>query len=575
MNVNHMPVGGLASIIIPCWNQLEFTRQCVRALLRHTRSPWELIIIDNGSTDGTGEYLAGLQDAAPVPVTLIANATNRGFPAAINQGLHEAHGGYLVLLNNDVVVTDGWLDQLLALTEVRADRAETCGPACGGVMRPAPNGDGSIEGDLPEQAAPSTHPADASSPAQSKSRAERGEVRLWRAASPPVADRKSKMALVGPMSNYAAPPQLVDGVPYHDMAEMHAFARSWRDEHLGRWFTASKLSGFCLLMKRAVYQTIGGLDERFGLGFFDDDDLAERARRAGFELAVAHDLFVHHFGSRTFAGNGIDAEGLLDDNARRFAAKWGLPGTNGRRVALRPFAAAPRNGDRIGREDRPQMDADGKAMMIKQHLTPSHLSPPCKGGLGGWAGIKAVRRSPAEPSQTRAGIKAVRRSPAEPSQTRAGIKAVRRSPAEPSQTRAGIKAVRRSPAEPSQTRAGIKAVRRSPAEPSQTRAGIKAVRRSPAEPSQTRAGIKAVRRSPAEPSQTRAEIKAVWRSPAEPSLIRAGISQPLRSRTTARRRSPFPTLSRLLICVHLRHLRTKIGGFPSRPALRQSASPSP
>ncbi len=56
---------------------------------------------------------------------------------------------------------------------------------------------------------------------------------------------------------------------------------------------------------------IGGLDERFGIGLCDDDDLAERARRAGFELAVARDLFVHHFGSRTFVGNGIDAERLL------------------------------------------------------------------------------------------------------------------------------------------------------------------------------------------------------------------------------------------------------------------------
>ena len=76
-------------------------------------------------------------------------------------------------------------------------------------------------------------------------------------------------------------------------------------------------------MKRAVYDAIGGLDERFGLGFYDDDDLAERARRAGFELAVAHDLFVHHFGSRTFVGNGVDAERVLDENAKRFADKWG------------------------------------------------------------------------------------------------------------------------------------------------------------------------------------------------------------------------------------------------------------
>jgi GT2 family glycosyltransferase len=139
------------------------------------------------------------------------------------------------------------------------------------------------------------------------------------------------------MSNYAAPPQLVADVPYRDMAGMEEFARRRRGDHLGEWFTTGKLSGFCLLMTRAVYEKIGGLDERFGLGFFDDDDLAERARRAGFALAVAHDVFVHHFGSRTFVGNGIDAGKLLDENAGRFAAKWGVTETTGRRVALRPF----------------------------------------------------------------------------------------------------------------------------------------------------------------------------------------------------------------------------------------------
>src|SRR5208337_2896469 len=78
-------------------------------------------------------------------------------------------------------------------------------------------------------------------------------------------------------------------------------------------------------MKRTGYEAIGGLDEQLGLGFFDDDDLAERAHRAGFELAVAHDLFIHHFGSRTFTGAGIDAARLLEENGRRFAAKWGRP----------------------------------------------------------------------------------------------------------------------------------------------------------------------------------------------------------------------------------------------------------
>jgi GT2 family glycosyltransferase len=261
---------GLASIIIPCWNQLEFTRHCIAALVRHTREPWELIVVNNGSTDGTADYLAGVQDISRAPVTVIANVSNRGFPAAINQGLQVARGEYLVLLNNDVVVTDAWLEQLVALAN--AGRTE------------------------------------------------------------------SPIGLVGPMSNYAAPPQLVEDAPYSDLAAMHRFARRWRDEHRGQWFAVPKLSGFCLLMKRAVYDAIGGLDEQFGIGFFDDDDPAERARRAGFELAVANDLFVHHFGSRTFVGNGVDAEALLEENARRFADKWGGGASHGRRVVLEPWS---------------------------------------------------------------------------------------------------------------------------------------------------------------------------------------------------------------------------------------------
>ena len=90
-----------------------------QALRHYTRPPWELIVIDNGSTDGTAAYLSGVQDAAAVPVTVISNRENRGFPAAINQGLQQARGEYLVLLNNDVVVTDAWLDQLVALTTAK------------------------------------------------------------------------------------------------------------------------------------------------------------------------------------------------------------------------------------------------------------------------------------------------------------------------------------------------------------------------------------------------------------------------------------------------------------------------
>ncbi|QEH32069.1 SPBc2 prophage-derived glycosyltransferase SunS [Aquisphaera giovannonii] len=282
-HVSFRPSGrppGLTSVIVPCFDQLEFTRECVRALVRKTGRPWELIVVDNGSTDGTDRYLAGVADAAPMAVRVIGNASNRGFPAAVNQGLAAARGEYLVLLNNDAVVTDGWLDQLVAL-----------------------------------------------------------------------ADSDPAIGMAGPMSNYASPPQLVEDVPYKDLDAMHGFAARWREEHRGQWLTAGKLSGFCLLMKRAVYEAIGGLDERFGLGFFDDDDLGRRARDAGFTLAVARDLFVHHFGSRTFTGQGIDAAALLEANAKVYAAKWGeLQGTA---VTLAPWP-----GHSHGRGFETQIDTD-------------------------------------------------------------------------------------------------------------------------------------------------------------------------------------------------------------------------
>ncbi len=284
--------GGLASIIVPCWNQLPFTRLCLQGLFRSTRpGSWELIVVDNGSTDDTAAYLAGVQDASAVPITVITKPQNVGFPAAVNQGLQAASGEYLVLLNNDAVVTEGWLEHLVALT---AARLETANEERGR------NGQGLLN--------------------TKGTKDRKGRVGDGRAD--PLAGQ-AVIGLVGPMSNYATPPQLVEEVPYRDLDEMHAFAGRWRDEHRGQWSIAGKLSGFCLLMTRAAYQAVGGLDQRFGLGFFDDDDLAVRARRAGFELAVARDVFVHHFASRTFAGNGVDAERRLEENARRFAAKWG------------------------------------------------------------------------------------------------------------------------------------------------------------------------------------------------------------------------------------------------------------
>src|SRR5262249_54877915 len=108
------PGNEVASIIILCCNQVEYTRLCLESVLRHTRPPYELLLIDNGSTDGTPGYLAELRSRpGPARVTVIRNDTNVGFAAGCNQALVHARGQYIVFLNNDTIVSRSWLDGLV------------------------------------------------------------------------------------------------------------------------------------------------------------------------------------------------------------------------------------------------------------------------------------------------------------------------------------------------------------------------------------------------------------------------------------------------------------------------------
>lgn len=100
-------MAGPASIVIPVFNQVAHTRQCLGHLEKHTDVPYELVIVDNGSTDGTAAFLRGVR------ATVLTNPVNRGCAAAWNQGVAASGGDAVVLLNNDVLVTPSWLGRLL------------------------------------------------------------------------------------------------------------------------------------------------------------------------------------------------------------------------------------------------------------------------------------------------------------------------------------------------------------------------------------------------------------------------------------------------------------------------------
>jgi GT2 family glycosyltransferase len=84
----------------------------------------------------------------------------------------------------------------------------------------------------------------------------------------------------------------------------------------------NKLSGFAMLIKHGLYHELGGFDERFSPGYFEDDDLCVRIRECGKKLLICRNAFIYHAGSQSFAKRP-EAEKLVETNRRKFIEKWG------------------------------------------------------------------------------------------------------------------------------------------------------------------------------------------------------------------------------------------------------------
>jgi GT2 family glycosyltransferase/Flp pilus assembly protein TadD len=244
------------SIVILTWNQLSFTKECLASIERHTPEPHEIILVDNGSSDGTVAWLREIVGTRE-NYSLVENSENLGFSKGCNQGIKAANGSYILLLNNDTIVTPGWLSGLLECLH----------------------------------------------------------------SSPDV-------GIVGPMTNSISGIQMAPVVGYADITGLDGYAREFRDTYRGRRIPLRRIVGFCMLFRRELVDRIGFLDERFGSGNFEDDDYCLRAALEGYRNLVAGDVFIHHHGSATFRGNGIDFSCAMTGNHGRFNEKWGGPFTD-------------------------------------------------------------------------------------------------------------------------------------------------------------------------------------------------------------------------------------------------------
>jgi GT2 family glycosyltransferase len=100
------------SVVVVTRDNLAFLRLCLESVLADDETPLELIVVDNGSSDGTGAYLARLAERNR-GVRLIVNDSNQAFAKACNQGAAIARAPVIVLLNDDIAVPPGWLGRLL------------------------------------------------------------------------------------------------------------------------------------------------------------------------------------------------------------------------------------------------------------------------------------------------------------------------------------------------------------------------------------------------------------------------------------------------------------------------------
>jgi glycosyltransferase involved in cell wall biosynthesis/GT2 family glycosyltransferase len=113
ININVKELFGKASIIIVTYNNLYYTKLCIESLFSKTEYPnIEIIVVDNNSSDGTPYYLKEMEKLHS-EVKVILNKQNLGFAKANNQGLSSSNGQYIVFLNNDTVVTKGWLSKFI------------------------------------------------------------------------------------------------------------------------------------------------------------------------------------------------------------------------------------------------------------------------------------------------------------------------------------------------------------------------------------------------------------------------------------------------------------------------------
>jgi len=226
------------SIIVPTLNQANLTVRCMQSIRTYTTIPYEIIWVDNGSRPEQKRVVKAQATKPRVHTKLVAFPTNTGFVRAINSGLKEVEGEYVVFLNNDTEVGYKW-DQKLLKPLIEDPYVGAVGPV-------------------------------------TQSRI------AWQEST--ALNKRFKLKLPVFSSNVDKYSKEVDRL------------------YSGKYIDVGKipLAFFCAALRKSTIDLIGGLDDALNPGFGDDDEYCWRLRANKFKIYLSVGTFVYHHHRTTF-----------------------------------------------------------------------------------------------------------------------------------------------------------------------------------------------------------------------------------------------------------------------------------
>lgn len=266
-------------IVVVTWNHQPFTRVCLESLLEYTDPKHKIVVIDNGSTDGTVDYLKALSLEGHIDIVL--NEKNVGIAPAINQGIRYADGKDVCFVSNDCVVGHGWLDALKK-----------------GVYK-----DDRIGGGSPYISPEATYDEFANTDFRNSYRSN-----YW----PMLKDDPPADKLMGMIHE-------LHGGDWKEFTETWFETRA-DDPPLFEWFS------MIMYIKSTTIDSVGLFDEQFVPSNWEDMDYVVRMNNAGlFRVGVTGSYCFHwsNISNRNeFKDNTPEYTAEMSENAIRFNKKW-------------------------------------------------------------------------------------------------------------------------------------------------------------------------------------------------------------------------------------------------------------